>query len=358
MRIVQLLGSSAGGVARHVHQITGGLVAQGNDVLVACPSGLESQFSEYRHTPVEITDRPRGADLVAISHIRRLADGTDIIHAHGLRAGALAALALCMNRRVRLVVTLHNLPVGSRAVRGVSRVLESIVARRADAVLGVSLDIVARMAERGARDPQRALVPAPPMAGAASTHHIEAAAQLRAEFSIADDCPVLVTVARLAPQKGLDTLVSAAEHLVAQGAHVRWLVVGDGPLHRSTQDSVTAAEVPVTMVGRRSDVSTFFLGADVVVQTPVWEGQPIAIQEALRLGAAIVSTNAGGTAEVTDDAAALVPVGDGAAVASEVARLLGDPQAVEELRQRARERSAQLPTLCDVTDQLLAVYCA
>src|SRR5699024_4349573 len=62
------------------------------------------------------------------------------LHAHGLRAGALAALALIGRRRARLVVTLHNRTVGSRATRNVGALLLRFLAARADAVLAVSPD--------------------------------------------------------------------------------------------------------------------------------------------------------------------------------------------------------------------------
>ncbi|MFP5390056.1 MAG: EAL domain-containing protein, partial [Gammaproteobacteria bacterium] len=87
-----------------------------------------------------------------------------------VRAGALAVLAvrtLPAGRRPGVVVTLHNLPVGGRAVRAVSAVLERVVARGADAVLGVSGDLVDRARRLGAAHAERALVPAPPHRAAA-----------------------------------------------------------------------------------------------------------------------------------------------------------------------------------------------
>src|SRR5262249_42749385 len=70
-------------------------------------------------TPVEIADRPRvRRDLRAIRRLRRLVAAwrPDVVHAHGLRAGALTAIALTFVRptvyrpRPALVATVHNAP--------------------------------------------------------------------------------------------------------------------------------------------------------------------------------------------------------------------------------------------------------
>jgi glycosyltransferase involved in cell wall biosynthesis len=92
------------------------------------------------------------------------------------------------------------------------------------------------------------------------------------------------------------------------------------------------------------------------VSTAVWEGQPLAVQEALGLGAAVVATDAGGTREVTGDAAVLVPVGDADALASAVERALTDATERDRLRAAAREQAALLPGPADVRAQLQAIY--
>ena len=107
---------------------------------------------------VEIGARPRPGDLVSILRLRRLLTargGTDVVHAHGLRAGALSLIALTLvrgGRRPRTVVTAHNAPPpGGGAPALVYRLLERLVARRADLVLCVSPDLEARMRAAGAR---------------------------------------------------------------------------------------------------------------------------------------------------------------------------------------------------------------
>ena len=361
-RVLLVLGSSAGGVARHVAQVAEGLSAPepagpGAVVRVAGPAELAADVVTERRVgfdAVPITDRPRPGDLAAIVRLRGLAAGADVVHAHGLRAGAFVVVAvrtLRRARRPRVVVTLHNLPVGGLAVRVVSAVLERVVARGADVVLGVCGDLVDRARSLGARAAERALVPAPdrprPSTGVAG---------VRASLAVPDAAALVVTVARLAPQKGLDTLIDAAA-LLGPGRALVWIVAGDGPLRPGLEARIATSEAPVRLLGRRTDVPDLLAAADVVVSTAVWEGQPIGVQEALQLGAPLVCTDAGGTREVTgDDGAILVPVGDAKAIARAVGALLADPAERAALSARARARAAQLPVLSDVVGQLLRVY--
>ena len=58
-------------------------------------------------------------------------------------------------------MTVHNAPPAAEPRGAVYQVLERIVARRADAVLAVSPDLVARLQRRDIRDVGLAIVPAP-----------------------------------------------------------------------------------------------------------------------------------------------------------------------------------------------------
>jgi glycosyltransferase involved in cell wall biosynthesis len=114
--------------------------------------------------------------------------------------------------------------------------------------------------------------------------------------------------------------------------------------------------LPVVLLGYREDVPDLISAADVVVSTAVWEGQPIWLQEALGLGAAIVATDAGGTREVTGDAAQLVAVGDATALAREIGALLSDAVRREALGESALARAATLPSVLDVVGSLTGLY--
>jgi len=229
----------------------------------------------------------------------------------------------------------------------VHRLLERVVARGADEVLVVSDDLGVRMRGLGARRVERALVPAPAEAASAAP-----AASVRAALGVPDQVALLLTVARLAPQKGLDLLLDASHGLEAR---VLVAVAGDGPLHEELAARIARDRLPVHLLGRRDDVAALLAAADLVLVPSRWEGQPLIVQEALRAGAAIVATDVGGTAEVAGDAVRLVP-SDPVALRDAVLDLLDHPDRAADLRRRALVRAAGLPTDADALDQLLAVY--
>ncbi|MHB1288404.1 glycosyltransferase family 4 protein, partial [Georgenia sp.] len=136
----------------------------------------------------------------------------------------------------------------------------------------------------------------------------------------------------------------------------RWVVVGDGPLRETLAARAEREHLPVHLLGRRDDVPDLLAAADVVVSTATWEGQPLAVQEALRAGAAVVATDVGGTREVTGDAAVLVPGGDAAALAAAVAQVLAADTRRDALRAASRARARALPGPEDVLAQLWSVY--
>ena len=165
MRVLQVLGTSAGGVGRHVHGLAAGLVARGHDVTVCCPAGVEQHFcfagTGARVVTVPISDRPHPRnDARATTVLREQVEQADVVHAHGLRAGALAVLA-ATGHDAPVVVTLHNATPQGRWTSRVYAVLERLVARRASLVLGVSADLVERQRELGATTGDLAVIPAP-----------------------------------------------------------------------------------------------------------------------------------------------------------------------------------------------------
>ncbi|GAA4633268.1 glycosyltransferase family 4 protein [Actinoallomurus vinaceus] len=366
LKVALVLATAAGGLGRHVRSVADGLRARGAKVVVLGPASADALFgftaSGTAFAPVEIADRPHPlGDVRAVARLRRLTRDADVVHAHGLRAGGLAALA-----RVRtvpgplrlgtagppLVVTLHNASIAGGLTGAAYATLERVVARGAAEVLGVSPDLEERMRSLGARSVGLALVPAP---AAPPSDDPEAPKRIRAELG-AGDRPLILTVARLAEQKGLPTLLDAAAGWARLDAAPLVLIAGDGPLEAELRDRIAAERLPVRLLGRRSDVADLLAAADVAVLPSVWEGQPLIVQEILRAGRPLVATRVGGVPGMVGEAALLVPSGDAAALERAVGRVLDEPALAERLAAAAAERASRLPTDEDALDQLASVY--
>lgn len=351
-----MLGTSTGGVGRHVADLVTGLGGSGAHVVVACPPEVEARFrfaDQGAHVvPLEVADRPNPlADARATARLREVARVVDVVHAHGLRAAALAVLATARTA-TPVVATLHNAAPAGVVTARVHAALERVVARGAELVLAVSADLAERMRRLGASDVQLAVVAAP-LPGTPTRDRYA----VRAALGVPGATPLVVTVARLAPQKDLGLLLDAVGLLVGRGeGDLLAVVAGDGPERAALAARVDDEGLPVRLLGGRDDVPDLLAAADAVVSTARWEGQPVALQEALHAGAAVVATDAGGTAAVVGDAALLVPVGDAEALARALHEVLTRTSVREDLRSRAVQRSASLPSSRDALEAAETAY--
>lgn len=156
------------GTAAHVRSLTAGLVARGVRVTVSAPEEAELRHG-FTSAGAHFAPAPAHGEHHAITALRAICAGADLVHAHGLRAGMLAALALGgRGERPPLVVTWHTRDRTGTACAPFSRLLEWRVARTAAVVLGATSDLVESARRYGARDARlaRLALPAPPDAPA------------------------------------------------------------------------------------------------------------------------------------------------------------------------------------------------
>lgn len=356
LRAVLVLATATGGVGAHVRSLAQGLVARGVAVTVAGPAATEEHFgfteTGARFTEVEISASPRPSDIAAVRVLRAACSNAHVVHAHGLRAGLVAGLAVGRHRPGRrpLVLTLHNAVLASGPKAGLAHLMEARAVRAADVVLGASADLVDRARKLGADDARLGPVGAPPLPAPRRDRD-----SVRAELTSADR-PIVLAVGRLAPQKAYPVLLDAAQAWKALDPVPMVVVAGDGPLRDELQARIDADYLPVRLLGHRDDVADLFAAADIAVLPSRWEARSLVAQEALRFGVPLVATAVGGIPELVGDAAVLVPYDDAEALASAVADVLADPRKRELLTELGRQQSESWPGERDTVEQVLSVY--
>lgn len=347
-------GMVAGGVGRHVAQLARGLTAAGVPVVIACPEVVSSRFDLAETgadlVAIEIGNRPHPLrDRATVATLRQRAADCRVVHAHGLRAGALSVMACEAAQGPPVLVTLHNAAPQGRVAAAVHHGLERLVCARATLVLAVSEDLQHTAAQRGADCVDRAVV------AASRADPVRSRAEVRAELGLQPSTLLVVTVGRLAAQKGFDRLLEVAAHPTLRGLDYRVVIAGDGPQHAQLSRRVQRESLPVTLLGHRGDVPDLLGAADLAISTARWEGQPVWLQEALSVGVPIVATDVGGTGQVIGDGGDLV-ADDPEALRAALYRALTDSDHRARLRSRAVTRAGELPTEADSVQAALAAY--
>ncbi|MBF2028655.1 MAG: glycosyltransferase [Oscillatoriales cyanobacterium C42_A2020_001] len=157
------------------------------------------------------------------------------------------------------------------------------------------------------------------------------------------DIPVIVTAARLAKQKQLDSLLQAFAQ-ITNDFPARLLILGEGPLRTELETLCQTLGIAesVWMPGYDANPYRYMAACDVFVLASAWEGCPIALQEAMACGAAVVVTDApGGMKDIVEYGkyGMMVPTGDVNALATGLKQVLAQPELKQHYRAQARQRS-------------------
>lgn len=178
-------------------------------------------------------------------------------------------------------------------------------------------------------------------------------ASLRSQLGLPPGGILLGTAARLHHDKNHAAIIAALPVLRAGGADMHAVFLGEGPLRRELEDLAAAQGVRdrVIFAGRRRPVAPWLQALDFFVLPSTWEGQPLALLQAMACGIPVVASRIEGNIAVLGAGhPGLFPPHDTAALV----RLLSD----DALRPRllAHQARQSVPYGDDVASSLKAVY--
>lgn len=300
-----------------------------------CRAGVQWLQEPYLRRSV----RPVADCLALVGLWRRIRTmRPDLVHTHSSKAGFLGRLAARLAGVPHIVHTPHgHIFAGyfSSVLTTAFTWLERLAARWTDRIITLSDDEARDHLRRGIGRPgQFVTIPS-----GVELETVRSASPVR----LVPEGPVVGTVARLVPVKGLQHLIAAAPETLRRCPQARFLLVGDGEMRPALEEQARALGLGdrITFTGFREDVPSLLAGMDVFVLPSLNEGMGRVLVMAMALGKPIVATRVGGIPELLGDGEAglLVPPGDPAALAEAISALLQDPSRAQALGEAGRRRA-------------------
>jgi glycosyltransferase involved in cell wall biosynthesis len=267
----------------------------------------------------------------------------DIVHTHLVHADVYGGLAATL-RRTRLVSTKHN---DDPFRTGSFRFVERGLGKLADRVVTITEALRRFTVEQ---------VGVPGDKVETIHYGLDDLPQpwgRNAPDEVPDGARVLLAVARLTRQKGIDVAVRALGSLPDDAVLV---VLGEGPEREALEQLARELGVDrrVFLLGRVPDVAAWLRRASVLVHPARWEGFGLGVLEAMLARLPVVAANVSSLPELVVDGTTgfLVSPDDPSALALGIARALEQPQIGEAGRQRAlREFS-----VAHMADRTVSLY--
>lgn len=152
----------------------------------------------------------------------------------------------------------------------------------------------------------------------------------------------LLSIGRLYPQKNYPLAIDAAKIIKDKGIEFKWYIIGEGVLRGEIEKQINALSLQdnITLLGLRSNPYPYIKQCDIIVQSSLFEGKSIAIDEAKILCKPIVATNYPTVYDViSDNKNGLIAEMTPASLAEKIISLYNDKELSEMLSSNLREEA-------------------
>lgn len=289
-----------GGAENHLAKLIKGQINEGHEVSVLYLKG-DGHWKEY-YRSLGVKCHHMGLrnylDIFALvrlaRHIHRIKPNT--VHAHLPPAELFtrAALYLC-SKRIKFFITKHN-DEPFAPILGWT-FLARWVAKRSQKIIAISQAVRRYSLEHWATKEDGKKIETICYGIDAFDYEMKpndpALNGLRREWKIPEDCLIIGTVARLTPQKSLDTLIQAYAQFSTTNPNTRLVIVGVGPLETELKNLCLLLNISdkVIWAGTRRDIPLVMNLFDVFVLPSIYEGFGLVLLEAMAAKKPIIASN-------------------------------------------------------------------
>lgn len=303
-----------GGVSRNLLAIREELLAAGHrcSVIVTAKSDVAER----------VNDVHRPSSAFALIRLLRSLD-YDILHVHvgGDITPRLMRLmfACCVIGKGKKILTMHSggYPTSAEGANAKPSSVRGRIFRMFDRVISVNKAIAEVFASYGVAGEENLVIPPYQLRNPSCS--VEMSASLN-DFSVRSQ-PFLLTVCSLEPEYDLFTQIEAVGEVLEKFPDAGLMVVGAGSQEgeiRKAVDSKPYADRVMLAGGLSNDNALELMRrADVFLRTTLFDGDAIAVREALFVGTDVIATNNG----MRPEGVMLVPMKDKAAVADAIVKI-------------------------------------
>lgn len=308
-------------------------IAQGSSEVEAIffTPGPVNDGTRTRYAPFRVIEAPSSDLKSAVRALRAAITETDpdVVHAHGTRAKIILWLAfLYPGKRPRAIYTVHGFHIMHRPFprKQLAMLLEWISNRWMDEIVTTNVaDRDAVIASKTAPANKIVVV----YNGVDVAKFSGGSREAGREFAGVGSAPVVLVVARLHPQKDIETALRAWKIVRAKHPSAIMLVNGDGPLESELKDLASELNLgeSVRFLGYATNVPDLLAASDVVLLPTHWEGMALVPLEAGAASRPMVGTDVPGMSETVLDGKTgyLVRHADPEDLAAKLSDLLSHP---------------------------------
>jgi glycosyltransferase involved in cell wall biosynthesis len=330
MFIGQVIASHGnGGLEKHVRELSQSLVEQGHRVLVIGDPAFVSTLSpkvEWFAMNMRLSRYNPWLLYQLYQCLRRYP--LDVIHAQANKAASLLA-SLQWLIKTPVVATLHNIKSRFTLFNRFAHVI-CVSRYLANQVSHAGAEVI----YNGIQAPQKTVV------------------DIKQQYQLPNDKPVLCAVGRLVAAKGFDVLLAAID-----GLDVSLLIIGEGPERQALEARIALLKknTVVRLIGHYDHPTALMRAADGVIISSRREGFSYVFNEALMCGVNVLSTDVPVANEVLPSAL-IVPVNDVDALQQRLITLLQNPNDWSALMQAPQQFAQQQMTLTAMTKETINLY--
>ena len=328
MQILHVLGKSYGGIRQHVAELDKELQKRGIESVLAGPAEVMIGLAEQEFVIPTPTPKKPLSILRSVKILRKASRNSDILHAHGVTAGYLlwfSQIGLPKSAGIKpIVLTTHN--IAHRKVLGwtyyIVKPFQTFILKRATRIICPSQFAFDRLGlNKKMKEKTSIILPVSPIFDEEQkSKALSETESIRKDYSISLDDILLVCLARISPDKDLETLVDAVAIATKKVGSLKLLIAGRGSKRETEKlESCIAKkgiEKQVKLVGFVTSPEKLLGACDLAVLSSTCETVPLVLLESLQLGIPMLMTDVGVGPQVLDEnCGQCVSVGDSKAFA-------------------------------------------